>query len=66
LAGSLDVRLGRRLDWGTDFYKKVFIDLDESALKSDTMKNAFDNLAKLRAMSIPITPVAIGTSLPPW
>jgi len=33
---------------GTDFYKKAFIDLDESALKSDTMKKAFDNLAKLR------------------
>ncbi len=34
---------------GPDFYKKAFIDLDESALKSDTMKKAFDNLAKLRA-----------------
>ena len=34
---------------GIDFYKKAFIDLDESALKSDTMKKAFDNLAKLRA-----------------
>ena len=34
---------------GTDFYKKAFVDLDESALKSDTMKKAFDNLAKLRA-----------------
>jgi glucose/mannose transport system substrate-binding protein len=33
---------------GTDFYKKAFVDLDESALKSDTMKKAFDNLAKLR------------------
>src|SRR5579863_4816684 len=33
---------------GTDFYKKAFIDLDESALKSDTMKKSFDNLAKLR------------------
>jgi glucose/mannose transport system substrate-binding protein len=33
---------------GIDFYKKAFIDLDESALKSDTMKKAFDNLAKLR------------------
>ena len=33
---------------GTDFYKKAFIDLDESALKSDTMKKAFDNLGKLR------------------
>jgi glucose/mannose transport system substrate-binding protein len=34
---------------GPDFYKKAFIDLDESALKSDTMKKSFDNLAKLRA-----------------
>jgi glucose/mannose transport system substrate-binding protein len=34
---------------GTDFYKKAFIDLDESALKSDTMKKSFDNLAKLKA-----------------
>jgi glucose/mannose transport system substrate-binding protein len=34
---------------GTAFYKKAFIDLDDSALKSDMMKKAFDNLAKLRA-----------------
>src|SRR6516164_675852 len=34
---------------GPDFYKKAFIDLDESALKSDTMKKSFDNLAKLRS-----------------
>jgi glucose/mannose transport system substrate-binding protein len=33
---------------GTDFYKKAFVDLDERALKSDTMKKSFDNLAKLR------------------
>src|SRR5271166_5809575 len=33
---------------GADFYKKAFVDLDESALKSDTMKKSFDNLAKLR------------------
>jgi glucose/mannose transport system substrate-binding protein len=33
---------------GVDFYKKAFIDLDENALKSDTMKKSFDNLAKLR------------------
>jgi glucose/mannose transport system substrate-binding protein len=33
---------------GIDFYKKALIDLDESALKSDTMKNSFDNLAKLK------------------
>jgi glucose/mannose transport system substrate-binding protein len=34
---------------GIDFYKKAFIDLDESALKSDTMKKSFENLAKLRS-----------------
>jgi len=33
---------------GIAFYKKAFVDLDESALKSDTMKKSFDNLAKLR------------------
>jgi glucose/mannose transport system substrate-binding protein len=33
---------------GVDFYKKAFIDLDANALKSDTMKKSFDNLAKLR------------------
>jgi len=33
---------------GPDFYKKAFIDLDDATLKSDTMKKAFDNLAKLR------------------
>jgi glucose/mannose transport system substrate-binding protein len=38
---------------GIDFYKKAFVDLDESALKSDTMKKAFDNLAKLRAYTDP-------------
>ena len=38
---------------GPDFYKKAFVDLDESALKSDTMKKAFDNLAKLRAYTDP-------------
>jgi glucose/mannose transport system substrate-binding protein len=38
---------------GIDFYKKAIIDLDESALKSDTMKKAFDNLAKLRAYADP-------------
>ena len=32
---------------GLDFYKKAFLDLDESALKSDEMKKAFENLAKL-------------------
>src|SRR5690349_4650458 len=34
-------------------YKKAFIDLDESALTSDTMKKAFDNLAKLRDYTDP-------------
>jgi len=34
---------------GPAFYKKAFIDLDEGALKSDTMKKSFDNLARLRA-----------------
>src|ERR1700693_4757032 len=38
---------------GIDFYKKAFVDLDESALKSDTMKKAFDNLAKLKAYTAP-------------
>jgi glucose/mannose transport system substrate-binding protein len=38
---------------GIDFYKKAFIDLDESALTSDTMKKAFDNLAKLRDYADP-------------
>jgi glucose/mannose transport system substrate-binding protein len=32
---------------GPDFYKKAFNDLDDSALQSDTMKKAFDNLHKL-------------------
>ncbi|MFJ6325319.1 MULTISPECIES: ABC transporter substrate-binding protein [unclassified Rhizobium] len=34
---------------GPEFYKKAFNDLDEAALKSDTMKKSFDNLAKLKA-----------------
>ncbi len=34
---------------GIQFYKKAFVDLDPAALKSATMKKAFDNLAKLRA-----------------
>ncbi|MCX5513641.1 sugar ABC transporter substrate-binding protein [Kaistia algarum] len=33
---------------GPEFYKKAFNDLDEEALKSDTMKKSFDNLAKLK------------------
>ncbi|QPB18938.1 ABC transporter substrate-binding protein [Rhizobium sp. 007] len=32
---------------GADFYKKAFNELDEEALKSDTMKKSFDNLAKI-------------------
>ena len=38
---------------GIDFYKKAFVDLDEDALTSDTMKKAFDNLAKLREYTDP-------------
>jgi glucose/mannose transport system substrate-binding protein len=38
---------------GPDFYKKAFVDLDETALKSDTMKKAFENLAKLRGYTDP-------------
>ncbi|CAM5770791.1 sugar ABC transporter substrate-binding protein [Labrys miyagiensis] len=34
---------------GPEFYKKAFNELDEASLKSDTMKKAFDNLAKLKA-----------------
>ncbi|WP_119300117.1 ABC transporter substrate-binding protein [Dongia deserti] len=33
---------------GPEFYKKAFIDLDQSALNSDTMVQAFDRMAKLR------------------
>ena len=38
---------------GPNFYKKAFIEMDESTLKSDTMKKAFDNLAKLRTYTDP-------------
>ena len=38
---------------GIEFYKKAFVDLDETALKSDTMKKSFDNLARLRAYTDP-------------
>ena len=34
---------------GADFYKAAFIDLDEEALGSDTMKEAFDRMAFIRA-----------------
>ncbi len=33
---------------GPDFYKAAFIDLDEDALGSDTMKTVFDRMATLR------------------
>ncbi|MEM1387313.1 MAG: ABC transporter substrate-binding protein [Pseudomonadota bacterium] len=34
---------------GPDFYKAAFVDLDEEALGSDTMKEAFDRMAFIRA-----------------
>lgn len=37
------------LSFGPDFYKKAFIDLDPEALGSDTMKQAFDRMTKLRS-----------------
>lgn len=37
------------LSFGTDFYKKAFIDLDPETLGSDTMKEAFDRMTKLRS-----------------
>jgi len=37
------------LSLGTDFYMKAMIDLDSEALGSDTMKEAFDRMAKLRS-----------------
>ena len=37
------------LSLGTDFYQKAMIDLDSEALGSDTMKEAFDRMAKLRS-----------------
>ena len=36
------------LSFGTDFYKKAMIDLDREALGSDTMKQVFDRMTKLR------------------
>lgn len=33
---------------GADFYQKAFVDLDEAALGSDTMKEAFDRMTTLR------------------
>ena len=37
------------LSFGADFYKSAMIDLDPDALGSDTMKEAFDRMAKLRS-----------------
>ena len=37
------------LSLGTDFYQRAMIDLDPDALGSDTMKEAFDRMAKLRS-----------------
>ena len=37
------------LSYGTDFYKKAMIDLDPEALGSDTMKQVFDRMTKLRS-----------------
>ncbi|MCK7611055.1 ABC transporter substrate-binding protein [Roseibium sp. CAU 1639] len=34
---------------GPEFYNKVFVDLDEEALGSDTMKQAFDRMAVIRS-----------------
>ncbi|EFO31370.1 putative sugar-binding periplasmic protein, partial [Roseibium sp. TrichSKD4] len=34
---------------GPEFYQKAFVDLDEEALGSDTMKEAFDRMATLRS-----------------
>ena len=48
LAGRDDLRRGRAVAGGTDFYKSAMIDLDPAALGSDKMKEAFDRMAKLR------------------
>ncbi len=37
------------LSFGPDFYKKAFVDLDPETLGSDTMKQAFDRMTKLRS-----------------
>ena len=41
---------------GPEFYKKAFIELDEEALGSDTMKKAFDQLRAIRGMVDPNFP----------
>ena len=38
---------------GPEFYKKAMNDLDMASIKSDTMKKAFDNLARLRDFTDP-------------
>ena len=38
---------------GPEFYKKTMNDLDEDALKSDTMKKAFDNLKRMVSYADP-------------
>ena len=55
LAGRHDLRRASCCrTGGPEFYKKAFIDLDEEALGSDTMKKAFDQLrASSRPMSTP-------------
>ena len=37
------------LSFGPEFYKKAFVDLDPETLGSDTMKQAFDRMTKLRS-----------------
>jgi len=37
------------LSFGSDFYKKAFVDLDPETLGSDKMKEAFDRMTKLRS-----------------
>ncbi|MEM7302356.1 MAG: ABC transporter substrate-binding protein [Pseudomonadota bacterium] len=34
---------------GPEFYKKALVDLDDAALRSDTMKTVFERMAKLRS-----------------
>ena len=51
---------------GIDFYKKALVDLDPEALGSDTMKEVFDRMTKLRTYVDETSPAATGTSPPPW
>ena len=48
LAGRDDLRRGRAVAGGTDFYKEALIDLDPAALGSRHDEEAFDRMAKLR------------------